>query len=218
MTSAAPRSAREIGEELGEAAAFVVGVGAGGVVELRQRALEVVPDEQHLLLLHELDRAAPLLAGRELVEVLAGDVATEDLYDALGAGELLEAHEARAVAEEAAARPPLGRFAGERGLAHAAHGVHDDAALVSWPAQRTFERQQLARAAVEAIGRRRWKWAVFGPVFVALPRRRTIAAAATGVGGVGTADQAGEPRGTVAIVLGVGAVDPEQAVEVGRQW
>jgi hypothetical protein len=64
---AAPRTAREIAEEVGEADAFVVGVGAaeggGAVVELRQRALEVVPDEQHLLLLHELDRAASAARG-----------------------------------------------------------------------------------------------------------------------------------------------------------
>jgi hypothetical protein len=96
--------------------------------------------------------------------------------------------------------------------------VHDDAALaVRRPAQRTFERQQLARAAVEAIRRRRWKWAVFGPVFVALPRRRTIAAATARFGCVGAADQAGELGGIVAILLGVCEVDPEQAVEVERQ-
>jgi hypothetical protein len=43
------------------------------------------------------------------------------------------------------------------------------------------------------------------------PRRRRASA------GVGAADQAGELGGIVAIVRGVGEVDPEQAVEVGRQ-
>jgi hypothetical protein len=96
--------------------------------------------------------------------------------------------------------------------------VHDDAALaVRRPAQRAFEHQQLARAAVEAVGRRRWKWAVFGPVFVALPRRRAIAAAAACVGAVGAADQAGELGGILAVLFGVGEVDSEQGLKVGPQ-
>lgn len=101
---------------------LVSGVAGGSVLST------LPPDEQHFLLPQEFDRPPSLLAGGELFELLAGDVAAENLHDALGAGELLEAHETRGVAEEEAARLPLGRFTGERGLAHTAHGVHDDAA------------------------------------------------------------------------------------------
>ncbi len=146
----------EIAEEVGEAGAFLVGVraadGGGAVIELRQGALIVVPDEEHVPLLHELDGPLPLLSGGELVELFPRHVTAEHLHDALGAGELLEADEARAIAEQPAARPPIRRLGGERGLAHAAHGMKHDAAL---GAELPLQRQQFPRASVEAVGGRR---------------------------------------------------------------
>lgn len=62
------RAGGEIAKQFGQTAAFVVGVGialvGGTVVELRQGALEVVLDHEHILLLEELDGAAALFGGR----------------------------------------------------------------------------------------------------------------------------------------------------------
>ena len=197
--AALARAGDEVAEQLGEAAAFVVGVGAGEgvgrVVELRQGALEVVPDHEHVVLPEQLDGPAALLGGGELLELRPGEVGAEHLHHAVGAGELLEAEEARAVAEQAAARPPVCGLGGERGLAHAAHGMQHDAAMRAEPA---LQLVKLPRPAVEAVLRRRWKAAGF----LGQLRRAAEPATAPGILGIGTADEPGEQRGVVGVRAG----------------
>ncbi len=65
----------------------------------------------------------------EGLEVWPLQIRAEDLPDALGARKLLEADEARAVAKQSTARPPMRGFSGQRRLAHAAHRVQHDGAV-----------------------------------------------------------------------------------------
>src|SRR5262249_39771628 len=106
------RTCSEIMEQLGQAAALLVGVWAavsgGAIIELRQGALEVIPHHEHFLLLEDLDGPAALLGGRELLKPYPIDIGAEHLHRAVSAGELFEAQKAGAVAEQAATRPPAG--------------------------------------------------------------------------------------------------------------
>ena len=177
--------------------------------ELRQGAFEIVPDHQHVALLEELDGPAALLGGGTLVEFRPLAVFAEHGDHAVGAGELLEADEARAVAEQAAARPPLRGLGGQRGLAHAAHRMEHDAAV---PAKQPFQLVQLPGPALEAILRRTREAAR-----LAVLRRRPEPAPAAGVLGVERTHEGGQPRQAIGVLGGIEQINPEQVVEVLRQ-
>ena len=101
----------EVAEQIGKEAAFFVGVGRV-LMEGREHAFIIVPDHEDGTLVEKFDCSPSLLGGRALVELRAFAVFSEHRDHAIGIAELLEADEACAVAEQAAAGPPVGGLGG----------------------------------------------------------------------------------------------------------
>ena len=183
-------------------------MGNAGFVELRKGTLEVVPDQEEALLLEEFDGVAALFFGREGVEADAFEILAQDLHDAVGAGELLEADEAGAVGEEAGADPPMGRLGGQGGLAHATHRVEEDGAVLAELALQFVKLQgspleTMARRAREGTGLARGGGGTGGGPFPVAVQRR--------------ADEVSDFGGLVGVFGGVLAVHPSQRLQVGRE-